>query len=151
MDYSPKAAYTVSEMCRLLQMSRTNFYEHVKRGTFHAPGRLTNNRPFFTASQVADNLKAKELSVGVNGEYVLFYVRQPSSVDTHNHAVNGNGQNTKRDLSELIAGLKALGVTATPPQVDDAVTYCFPKGTSGCDETEVLRTVFRHLKRSGAA
>jgi predicted DNA-binding transcriptional regulator AlpA len=70
-DNQVKAAITVSEMCSILGMSRPQFYEHVKRGTFHQPMRLSNGRPFFNASQVEDNIKAKELGVGVNGEYVI--------------------------------------------------------------------------------
>jgi predicted DNA-binding transcriptional regulator AlpA len=74
-DNQPKAAITVSRMCSKLEMSRSQFYWHVKRGTFHAPLRLSNGRPYFNASQVEDNLKARELGIGVNGEYVLFYER----------------------------------------------------------------------------
>ena len=66
-DNQPKAAITVSKMCSLLSMSRSQFYWHVKKGTFHAPLRLTNGRPYFNASQVEDNKKARELGIGVNG------------------------------------------------------------------------------------
>ena len=33
--------------------------------------------------------------------------------------------------------------------VEKAVAECFPKGTAGQDEHDILRTVFRHLKRAG--
>jgi hypothetical protein len=39
----------------------------------------------------------------------------------------------------------------TSKQVTDAVSVCFPKGTETVDENDILRTVFRHLKRSGVA
>jgi hypothetical protein len=35
--------------------------------------------------------------------------------------------------------------------VDDAVIAVYPKGFVGIDDTDVLRAIFRHLKRSGAA
>ena len=132
-----KAAMSVSCQCRLLKMSRSQFYWHVKRGTFHAPLQLPlTKRPYFTASLVEDNLKARETGVGVNGEYVIFYERQPTR--------------TQADHSSLLEGLRTLGLgSVTNDQLEAALQACFPKGTSGQDEAAVLRTVFRHLKRSG--
>ena len=137
-----KAAVSVSEVCRQLGMSRSQFYLHVSRGTFHSPLRLpSNQRPYFTASMVEDIVKARETGVGVNGEYVLFYERQT--------AVKSE---TKHDRSSLIEGLKNLGlVGVTSAQVDAAMSFCFPDGNHSHDESNVLRTVFRHLKRSGCA
>jgi hypothetical protein len=143
-ETSLKAATSVSQMCRLLKMSRSQFYWHVKRGTFHAPLYLASNkRPYFTATMVEDNIKARDTGVGVNGEFVIFYERQPAAAnpekkDTLNHAA-------------LIDGLKNLGVIpVTRDQLQAALVACFPDGTSGQDEAHVLRVVFRHLKRSGS-
>lgn len=145
-DNQLKAAITVSEMCSILGMSRTQFYEHVKRGTFHQPLRLSNGRPYFNASQVADNIKAKELGVGVNGEYVLFYTRSESPKERPTEPLQ------KLDLNELLSGLQSLALSGlSTKQVSDAVTVCFPKGIDSVDENDILRTVFRHLKRSGVA
>ena len=70
-----KAAISVSKMCRILAMSRSQFYWHVRRGTFHTPLKLPNGRPYYNASQVEDNLKAREMGIGVSGGYVIFYER----------------------------------------------------------------------------
>jgi predicted DNA-binding transcriptional regulator AlpA len=143
-DNQPKAAITVSKMCSLLGMSRSQFYWHVKKGTFHAPLRLSNGRPYFNASQVEDNLKARELGIGVNGEYVLFYER------TDEPAKPRETPPTKADHTELLASLQTLGLTTvTTKQVGEAVVVCYPKGTCNVDENDILRTVFRHLKRAG--
>lgn len=138
-----KAAVSVSSLCRVLLMSRSQFYFHVKRGTFHAPLRLTsNNRPFYTAAMVEDIIKARETGIGVNGEFVLFYERQPKA----------EVKDAKPDHTALLEGLAALGLTSTTAQqVEAALAVCFPKGTAGQDEANVLRVVFRHLKRAGAA
>lgn len=143
-DNQPKAAITVSRMCSLLGMSRSQFYWHVKRGTFCAPLRLINGRPYFNASQVEDNLKARELGIGVNGEYVLFYERTDDSPKPRETPP------PKADHTELLDGLHALGLTSvTAKQVAEAVAVCYPKGTCNVDENDILRTVFRHLKRAG--
>lgn len=143
-DNQPKAAITVSRMCSLLSMSRSQFYWHVKKGTFHAPLRLSNGRPYFNASQVEDNLKARELGIGVNGEYVLFYERS----DEPKKALEQ--QQPKADHTELLDSLQSLGLTSvTTKQVAEAVAVCYPQGTHNEDENDILRTVFRHLKRAG--
>ena len=148
-DNQPKAAITVSKMCSLLGMSRSQFYWHVKKGTFHAPLRLTNGRPYFNASQVEDNKKARELGIGVNGEYVLFYERDPDAKPATKKAPKAE---PKLDLTDLMDGLSALGLSGlTTPTVADAVEACFPNGTASEDENDILRTVFRHLKRLGSA
>jgi len=137
-----KAAVSVSSVCRQLGMSRSQFYLHVERGTFHAPLRVpSNQRPYYTASMVEVILRARESGIGCNNEYVLFYDRRPKleSVGT-------------RDHSSLIDGLKNLGLAGvTNQQIEAALAVCFPKGTQNNSESDVLRTVFRHLKRSGSA
>ena len=141
-----KAAVSVSSLCRLLKMSRSQFYFHIKRGTFSAPLRLpSNQRPYFTASMVEDIIKARETGIGVNGEFVIFYERQATGTKSED-------KKPKADYSAMLEGLGLLGLSSvTPEQVEAAIGVCFPKGTSGQDEANVLRTVFRHLKRAGTA
>ena len=137
-----KAAVSVSAVCRQLGMSRSQFYLHVERGTFHAPLRLpSNQRPYFTASMVEDILRARESGIGCNKEYVLFYDRRPKQEFIG-----------MKDHSTLIDGLKNLGLAGVNnQQIEAALSSCYPKGTQGHNESDVLRTVFRHLKRSGSA
>jgi hypothetical protein len=138
-----KAAVSVSAQCRLLKMSRSQFYWHVKRGTFHAPLKLQNGRPYFTAAMAEDNLRARESGVTVSGEYVIFYERQPTSTKVEI-------KKFKNDLTALVEGLKALGLgTITTQQLESALAACFPEGTSGHDDNVILKRVYRHLKSSG--
>jgi predicted DNA-binding transcriptional regulator AlpA len=145
-DNPMKAAVSVSSVCRLLKMSRSQFYFHVRRGTFHAPLRLpSNQRPYFTASMVEDIIKARETGIGVNGEFVIFYERQPNGTKNVD-------KTPKADHSALVEGLSLLGLTnVTTEQVEAAIAVCSPDGTTGQDEASLLRTVFRHLKRAGSA
>lgn len=133
-----KAVVSVAEMCKQLSMSRSQFYFHVKRGTFHAPLYLPNKRPYYTASMVDDNLKARATGITVAGEYVIFYERQTMASDA------------KQDHSSLIDGLRLLGLNSiTNEQIGSALAQCYPKGIVGLDESSVLRVVFKHLKRLG--
>lgn len=141
-----KAAISSSQMARLLKMSRSQFYAHVRKGTFHAPLKLPNGRPYYNASMVEDNLKAREMGVGVNGQYVIFYERgEPSGMGPLKPTPK-----PKADFTDLIDSLQSLGLTGlTTTVVEKAVADCYPKGTTGHDENDILRTVFRHLKRAG--
>lgn len=146
----PKAAITVSKMCSLLGMSRSQFYWHVRKGTFHSPPKLSNGRPYYNASQVEDNLRAKELGIGVNGEYVLFYERDPEP--TKSATATPPPPKPRQDHSELVDGLVALGLSGlTTSMIATAVEQCYPDGTAGLEHNDILRTVFRHLKRTGSA
>lgn len=142
-DNSVKAAISVSAMCSLLSMSRSQFYWHVRKGTFHAPLKLPNGRPYFNASMVEDNLRAREMGVGVNGGFVIFYERDRGSPKKP-------AAKPKADYSDLMESLQSLGLSGvTTAQVEKAVAECFPKGMVGQDDQHILRTVFRHLKRAG--
>ena len=140
-----KAAVSVSFQCRLLRMSRSQFYWHVKRGTFHTPLYLASNkRPYFTASMVEDNLRARETGVAANGEYVIFYERLATNT-------RSEVKKQKANHSTMLDGLRSLGLnTVTTEQIDGALLACFPSGTNGQEEATVLRAVFRHLKRPTA-
>ena len=141
-DNTIKAVISCSEMCRLLKMSRSQFYLHVKRGTFHPPLYLQiNNRPYFTTEMAQENRHVRNTCIGINGSYVIFYERR----------VNPTSNNKpKKDRSKLVDGLKSLGVAVTIDQLESAIAECYPKGTE-VDESDMIRVVFRHLKRSGIA
>jgi len=146
IEISVKAVVSVAQMCRLFcpPMSRSQFYWHVKRGTFHTPLYLASNkRPYFTASMVEENLRARETGIAVNGEFVLFYERLPTGTKTE-------GKKPKANHVVLLDGLRASGLKeVTAEQVAAALASCFPAGTTGKDDNAVLTVVFRHLKRSG--
>ena len=145
-----KAAISVSEMCRLLKISRSQFYWHVERGTFHTPLYMVKNRrPFFTASMAEENLKARATGVGVNGQYVIFYEKQTPKDSLASSSLKIDG---KDGHGKLIANLKSLGLeSVSAAQVKDALAECFPHGTLQHGDADVLRAVFRHLKRSDVA
>ena len=139
-----KAAISVSKMCQILAMSRSQFYWHVRKGTFHVPLKLPNGRPYYNASMVEDNLKAREIGIGVNGAFVIFYERD------HDAPKKPAVTKPKADYTDLMESLQSLGLSGvTTAQVEKAVAECFPKGMVGQDDQHILRTVFRHLKRAG--
>lgn len=142
-SFRVKAAISVTAMAKAVGLSRSRFYDYVKRGVFPWPVySLTTRRPFYTADMQEDIIEARQTGIGCNGEFVLFYERRPHSAVPQ--------QATGRIAhAGLLEQLKSLGLTAvTQTQVDEAIASAFPNGTASADEPTVLRTVYRHLRRS---
>ncbi|MGE5612427.1 MAG: helix-turn-helix transcriptional regulator [Bacillota bacterium] len=144
-----KAAVSVSQMARMVGLSRARFYDLVRSGTFLAPVySLANRRPMYTAQMQEENLLVRQTGIGVNNQYVLFYERQPaapSPTPTQRRPI-------RQERSGLMESLRNLGLgNITPAQVDEALASNYPNGTAGVDEVTVVRTVYRHLRRLGAA
>ena len=48
--------------------------------------------------------------------------------------------------SELLEGLRALGINASPIQVTEAMNTLYPSGPNGVESSSILRAVFIHLR-----
>jgi len=134
----PTTVVTIAGMCRLLNMSRAQYYIHLKSGTFHKPLLNQKKRPFYTPEMAAENIKVRSTGIGVNGEYVLFYERLivPAS------------KPDKPDYSPLIHGLSALGMDVTMERLEAAIKNCFAEKQIDPSDTKVLRQIFQHLRRA---
>jgi predicted DNA-binding transcriptional regulator AlpA len=141
-----KAAVSVTAMAKLIGMSKSSFYDYVRRGVFPYPlYTLANRRPFYTVDVQQEILAVRQTGIGCNGEYVLFYERREKPPVTATTSVR------RPDHSVLIEGLKSLGLNGvTAAQIDQALTTNFPNGTANIDEAVVLRLVYRHLRGSGS-
>jgi len=146
-----KAAVSVSQMAKLLGLSRSHLYELIGQGIFYPPVySVTDHRPFFPRDIQEANLRIRVDQIGANGQFVIFYERQPRQQTQSTTATASRRQNNV--TSSLLQNLRSLGLTdATRPQIEQALTECFPNGTAETDESTVLRTVYRHIRRSGTS
>ena len=98
-------------------------------------------------------MDVKETGINVQGEFVIFYERRPESEKRQVETKSRPQKPTPKPVpdSPLAAGLQSLGMTVNSDQIESALTACFPNGTDAEDEANVLRTVFRHLKRAEIA
>jgi hypothetical protein len=136
----------------MLNLSRSRLYDLIKRGIFVGPVySVATRRPFFPRESQERNLQVRAEQMGVNGEYVLFQERrqhaQPPAEPSGRTAGRRNGL-----ASSLMQPLKSLGLEGVDrAAVERALGECYPHGTDGTDDATLLRTVFRHLRRSGTA
>jgi hypothetical protein len=147
MSGQMKAIVTVSEMARMVGLSRARFYQLQKAGVFPAPT-YQAGRPVYTEDQQGVCLEVRRKNRGVNGQPVLFYARRRPIAPSKRKRRADPLPARNRDIAALLDGLNALGLTtATAAQVVEVTKQVFPQGTTGIDQAEVLRVVFLHLRR----
>ena len=151
MNEVHKSAVSVSEMARMVGLSRARFYQLMTDGVFPPPiYDLSTRRPFYDEEMQQTCLEVKRRNCGVNGKPVLFYASR--------HPLNGQPRRPTKpkakpkpnsEYADLIESLSCLGLTANGQQVDAAVQQCFPEGIQKLESGEVVRDVFLNLKRKG--
>jgi hypothetical protein len=148
----PRAGVSVSEMARMVGLSRQRFHQLVRSGVFPRPQRdEPSGRPYYDGSTQEHCLEVRRRNRGVNGQVVLFYARrQPAAARAKQAKPKRQAQG--EGVSALLDGLSALGLTtATAAQVRRVTEELYPQGTAGIDPGEVLRAVFLGLRRRGTA
>ena len=150
-----KDAVTVAEMARNLGLSRARFYELMKTEVFPTPSRNPKTkRPYFDRQQQELCLLIRKTNRGANGRTVLFYGRRLNGGSpTERRPTRKSKAMPKRSQDEptieaLRRGLSQLGLPeVAPSEIRAAVTKQYPDGVGDVDESEVLLSVFRQLKR----
>ncbi|MBB02217.1 MAG: hypothetical protein CMJ47_06195 [Planctomyces sp.] len=149
MNEVQKSAVSVSEVARMVGMSRARFYQLMKEGVFPTPVYdIETRRPLYTEEMQEICLEVKRRNCGVNSKPVLFYasrhplgsqpIKRPSRPKAKPKPTN--------QYAELIDSLSSLGLSVTAHQVEAAVKECFPEGIQKLDSGEVVRAVFLNLK-----
>ena len=152
-----KAAVSVSEMARIVGLSRARFYQLMGTGTFPAPSYdPETNRPYFDEAQQVACLKVRSHNVGIDGKPVLFYAKRSRSRPSASSSRSSTGSKTRTAKHDphayLLDAIKALGLTSAAfAQVEAAMAELYPHGAEGCDQGEVIRAVFLKLKENGSA
>lgn len=147
-----KAVASVTDMARMLGLSRGRFYQLIKEGIFPPPTRnQAPGRPFYNREQQARCLKVRRENRGVNGRPILFYCRRPDGrpdPPARSKRPDHAARPTTEDafMGDLRDGLKRLGIVpACDATILAAVADCFPDGYGDVDFPTILTTVFRHL------
>jgi len=151
MSVEKKAIVTVSEMARMVSLSRARFYQLMRAGIFPEPV-YQSRRPVYTEELQEVCLEVRKKNRGVNGQPILFYARSLGTAPARPKPPKPKLEPKGKDVSVLVDGLNALGLTtATAAQVQQVTQELFPGGIEGIDQGEVLRAVFLHLKRQNSA
>jgi hypothetical protein len=153
MNVETKAIVTVSEMARMVGLSRARFYQLIRAGVFPAPA-YEKGRPIYVEELQRVCLEVRRRNCGANGKPVLFYARyRPSNpANPMKRPTPPVAKGKDKNITALLDGLNSLGLTtATAAQVETVTKELYPTGTDGLDRGEVLRKVFLELRRRHSA
>src|SRR4051794_17856630 len=126
MSDEMKAIVTVSEMARMVRLSRARFYQLVRAGVFPAP-EYQKGRPVYTEEQQQVCLEVRRRNRGVNNEPVLFYPRRSPAAPAKPKQRATEPAPKNKDIQALLDGLNALGLTtATAAQVEAVTKELYP-------------------------
>ena len=149
-DIMTKAAVSVTEMARMVGLSRARFYQLVKKGTFPSADQdHATDRPCYLEEKQRQILEARRRNCGVDGKPILFYCRRNDAGQKRTAArpTIGKVKEVVKKYTDLIDGLASLNVTMTVAQVEPLLKELFPNGTDGVDPGEVIRAVFLRIQR----
>lgn len=137
-----KAAFSVSEVAKLCELSRSRFHALVQSGVFVGPVlNPSNKRPYYTQELAAICVEIRRTGIAHNGQIVLWN-RKPQKTITKPKPTPPATQPDK----EIVEALKSLGLTTTADAVAAAITKLFPNGIEQLDQGEVIRKLFLHLQ-----
>ena len=140
-----KAALSVVEVAALCLLSPSRFHALVRQGVFPKAVKAgQGRRPHYTRELVQRCVEIRSTGIGENGEITLFN-RPPKKKAGCKRTANPVA-NSEHD--GLIEALHGLGLSVSCEAVAAAVQNVFPGGTSGLEESEVIRKVFVFLQRN---
>lgn len=162
-----QVAVSVSDMARLVGLSRSRFHQLLKEGFFPAPQKCPETgRPFYNSQGQTSCLEIRRTHFGINGRTVMFYARRFGRLDAVQPKARPLGAKTsparkkkttppastaKPKYAALIDSLRQLGLNDLSEQkVAAAVAEACPQGVEGQPHEAVLLAVFRHLVRQNS-
>lgn len=151
MTTESRSIVNVSQMARMVGLSRQRFWQLACEGVFLLPVYdIKTKRPLYISEMQEMNLRVRQTNFGLNNRPIMFYARRTTPVSSGN-AEPSRRRSVSPKLTQrhesIIEGLKQLGMsTVTSAQVDAAIKALYPNGQSG-DDGDVLRTIFVHLMR----
>ena len=150
-----RQATSVTEMARLVRLSRSRFYQLMDLGIFPQPMRHPRTkRPYFDHEQQAQCEAVRASGRGVNGEPVLFATmlrRSKKSEDVVKRPTEQPRPDESPVVDEIVHGLVGLGMPAVSrDSIKAALVESYPNGYADVDAPTLLTTVYRWLRRREA-
>ncbi len=147
VDVVTKLVVSVTEMARMVGLSRARFYQLVRSGTFpvadHDP--LTK-RPYYGEEKQRQCLEVRRKNCGIDGSPVLFYSRRRDAGVTKVKSPPPKPKANADEYADLMEHLTLARVTVARAQVEVIVKAIYPGGIKGIDLGTVVRKVIDRLR-----
>lgn len=150
-EVNTKAVVSVSEMARMVGLSRQRFYQ-LAGSTFPSPiYDINTRRPFYTEEMQVVCLDVRRRNCGVDGKPVMFYSKG-HQLSKQPRPKRKKTKPTKEKHTTIVNAVQALGLSSVnDQQVDDVIGVLFPGGTKDTSEAEIIREVFVHIQRQNSS
>ena len=150
-----KAVVTVTEMARMVGLSRARFYQLQEEGVFPPPVYdVQTRRPHYTEEQQKVCLEVRRRNWGVNDRPVFFYStgplangRPPRIRKRSQQAGRGEPEELDPELVELV---QTVEPRATAAQVRAAVRQLHPNRPPSPDDGQAVRAIALHVRRQNS-
>lgn len=147
-----KSVVSVTEMARMVGLSRARFYQLVRRGTFPAADHDTvSNRPCYFEEKQRQILEVRRRNCGVDGKPLLFYSRRRDLGQPKALPRPAKPKAACSQYDHLIDGLRKLKVIVTVAQVEPLVKELAPHGIEKADLGQLIGAVYRRLDRQNSS
>lgn len=150
-DIVTKSVVSVTEMARMVGLSRARFYQLVKRGTFPpADQDQVSQRPCYCEEKQRLILEARRRNCGVDGNTILFYARRRDCGHNKAPARPTKPKATNTVIADLVGLLEQVKVYATTVQVEELMKAMYPGGIEGIDRGGVVKALSDCLRRQNS-
>ena len=108
---------------------------------------MGSGRPYFDEQQQETILEVRRRNCGVDGKPILFYAPRGTVNSVPSKRRSKPKPASTRCNTDVVDGVRALGLVVTDAQVTAAVNETYPDGIDGVAVGEVIRSVFLLLQR----
>ena len=139
-----KQIISMTEMSKILNMSRARFYQLLQTGFFPKPLKDDRSkRPYYDLALQQKCLECKQSGIGIDGSFMLFY--SPRKNGTRSFIKKKKHQDpVSQELTDI---LNSMGVEIAFNEVMKALNKLYPDGTEGIDQGLVTRELYRYFKQ----
>ena len=137
-----KQIVSMTEIARMLQMSRARFYQLLEQGFFPKPlYDDRSKRPYYNLELQQKCIEARQSGIGADGSFMLFYSPRKSA----------NVSDLRRKkidpvIKELADTLQTMGLDVNAKQVQQGLSEIYPDGINDQEQGLVVRELFRYFK-----
>ncbi len=138
-----KPYISISELCQMLQLSRSRYYQLIKTGFLPKP--LTDERSkrsYYDEELQQKCIDARQSGIGSDGSMLLFYSPRKSE-----NSSKKRKPKISPEIQEFTDTLKGMGLEVNPKQVQDALNELYSDGMENTDQGLVIRELYRFLKQ----
>ena len=141
-----KPIVSISEICQMLQLSRSRYYQLINSGFFPKPKYDDRSkRPYYDIKLQQEIVECRQSGIGSDGSYLLFYSSRTKDTTKYSKKVVGN-KKTFSQCDDISDTLKQMGLDTTVEQVQQGLIEIYPDGIDSLEQGIVIRELFRYLK-----